>query len=120
MSPNTGVSKLSTMPVSVPSRHLLPDSVLHTDCWKGYIGVAEELSVEHRAVNHTEGFIDNETGVHTNSIEGKWAGLKRRITLRGRVKDTLPGYLFEQIWRKRHERELWSAFLSALREIGYE
>ena len=61
-----------------------------------------------------------ETGVHTNSIEGKWAGLKRQITLRGRVSETLPGYLFERIWRHRNKDKLWKSFLNALSEIYYE
>jgi transposase-like protein len=106
--------------IDVLSKHILPGSIVHTDCWKGYIGIDEQLPIEHRTVNHKEGFVDGDTGVHTNTIEGKWAGLKRRITLRGRVKETLPDYLFEQIWRKRNENRLWAAFVAALKDVYYE
>lgn len=105
---------------NVLSKHLLPGTILHTDCWKGYCGIQEQLDVEHRCVNHTLGFVDQQTGVHTNTIEAKWAGLKRRITLRGRVSEKLPGYLFEQIWRARNKDHLWSGFISALKEINYD
>lgn len=101
-------------------RHIKPGSIVHTDCWKGYIGIDNIMDVSHKKVNHSMWFVDNETGVHTNSIEGKWAALKRRITLRGRVADTLPGYLFEQIWRNIHKDTLWNSFITALKEVYYE
>ena len=103
--------------VDVLSRHILPGSILHTDCWRGYCGVDVELNIEHRNVNHSVGFVDRETGVHTNTIEAKWASFKRRITLRWNVADMLPDYLFEQIWRQRNRDQLWAGLLSALKEI---
>jgi transposase-like protein len=106
--------------VDVLSKHILPNSIVHSDCWKGYCGISEKLNVDHYTVNHEVGFVDNETGVHTNSIEGKWSALKQKITLRGRTKENLPDYLFEQIWRNRHENALWAGFISALREVYYE
>jgi transposase-like protein len=104
----------------VLSRHILPGSIVHTDLWRGYCGIDDVLGVEHRTVNHSVAFIDHETGVHTNSIEGKWAALKRKITLRGRVSETLPDHLFEQIWRARNKDRLWEGFLSTLKEIHYD
>jgi transposase-like protein len=106
--------------IDVLSKHVLSGSIVHTDCWRGYAGIEEPLGIEHRTVNHSIGFVDSESGVHTNTIEGKWAGLKRRITLRGRVKDRLPDYLFEQIWRARHRNTLWESFISALCALSYE
>lgn len=106
--------------VDVLGRHILPGSVVHTDCWRGYSGIVEAIDVSHETVNHSVGFIDHATGVHTNSIEGKWASLKRRITLRGRVRDKLGEYLFEQIWRHKSKCDLWAAFLNALRVVHYE
>jgi len=106
--------------VDVLADHLLPGTILHTDCWKGYLGIDEKLQVEHRTVNHSRFFADPESGVHTNSIEGKWAALKRKITLRGRDKGQLPSYLFEQIWRGRNEQSLWEGFLRALKDVYFE
>ena len=84
------------------------------------MGIDEKLDISHETVNHSIGFVDKEKGGHTNSIEGKWAGLKRRITLRGRVSETLPGYLFEQIWRHKNNSDLWESFINALREVYYD
>jgi len=100
--------------------HVLPGSIVHTDCWNGYSNISETVGVVHRTVNHSKNFVDPESGVHTNSIEGKWAGLKRRITLRGRVKELHPDYLFEEIWRTRNRGKLWDGFISSLTEVIYE
>jgi ISXO2-like transposase domain len=103
--------------VDVLSRHLLPGTILHSDCWKGYIGIDLELDIIHKTVNHSIEFVDSESGVHTNTIEGKWAALKRRITLRGRVKDSLDNYLLAEIWRSKNKSVLWSAFIHALKDV---
>lgn len=105
--------------VDILSDHVLEGSIVHTDLWKGYVGIDQDIGVTHRTVNHSKEFVNSATGVHTNSIEGKWAGLKRRIVLRGRVESTLPNYLFEQIWRSKHKNDLWNGFISSLREISY-
>lgn len=106
--------------VDVLSRHILPGTIIHSDCWRGYVGIDSELDVVHKCVNHSIGFVDAATGVHTNTIEAKWASLKRRITLRGRVKEMLDGYLFEQVWRNKHKDALFTAFISALKEVHFD
>jgi hypothetical protein len=106
--------------VDVLSRHILPGTILHTDCWRGYFNIDTKLDVTHSQVNHSLGFIDNDTGVHTQSIEARWAVLKRKITLRGRVESILPGYLLEHIWRLKNKDHLWKAFLSSLASVYYE
>lgn len=103
----------------VLSKHIAEGSILYSDCWKGYVDVEEALDIPHFTVNHSKGFKNQENGVHTNSIEAKWGLLKRRITLRGRVKDNLPGYLMEQIWRNKHKEAIWRGFIEALAEMHY-
>lgn len=103
----------------VLSRHISSGTILHTDCWKGYCNIDQKLDVQHFTVNHSVEFVNHDTGVHTNSIEGKWAGLKRRICLRGRVSDRLDGYLLEEVWRKANEGTLWISLLRAMRTVGY-
>ena len=106
--------------VDVLSRHVLPGTILHSDCWKGYAGIDSKLDLIHKTVNYSTAFVDSESGVHTNTIEGKWAALKRRITLRGRVKGKLDNYLLTEIWRAKNKGALWGAFIDALREVHYE
>ena len=38
-----------------------------------------DFGMEHQTVNHTEHFVDPVTGVHTNTIEGTWNGMKMHI-----------------------------------------
>jgi transposase-like protein len=116
--------------IDVLSKHILPGSIVHTDCWRGYCDIEENLGVERRTVNHSKGYVElkeTEFGdwivvdkVDTNTIEAKWGALKQKILLRGNVSERLPNYLLEQIWRMRNRSRLWAAFLSALGEIFYE
>ena len=100
--------------------HVLPGSIIHSDCWKAYSRLSSELDVEHRIVNHSKGFVNKTDGTHTNTIEAKWGALKRKISIRGRVKDRLDSHLMEQIWRAKHASSLWFAFIDALRIVHYE
>ena len=50
-----------------------PKSIVFTDCWRGY--QLQGLDVIHRRINHSRN--QGETfGIHTNTIEGCWNGLK--------------------------------------------
>jgi transposase-like protein len=103
------------------SRHVAPGSIVYTDLWRGYIGIEEieEMNMTHRTVNHSENFVDPNTGAHTNTIEGFWNGLKLQIPSRNRTKNTITNYLLECIWRKKNKDDLWTGFLNALKTTGY-
>ena len=52
-------------------------------------------------VNHSENFVDPYTGAHTNTIEGLWSQVKRKLkAMNGTLRSQLPGYLDEFNWRK--------------------
>jgi transposase-like protein len=97
--------------------HVLPGSIVHTDGWRGYTGIDVACSVIHRTVNHQEGFIDHETGVHTNVVEGTNCALKRKVPIRSRVKKGIVEHLGEFVWRRQNEGDLWDSFIRAMREI---
>jgi transposase-like protein len=101
------------------ARHVLPGSIVHTDLWRSYFGVADLIGVSHLTVNHSQTFVDEDTGVHTNYIEGSWAGIKIRIPVRCRNQRFVQDHLFEFMWRRRHERDLWGGFLGALKDVKY-
>ena len=44
-----------------------PGSIVYTDCWKGYTEIHKYY--EHHTVNHSIGFKDPISGIHTNTIE---------------------------------------------------
>lgn len=60
-------------------------SIVHTDCWRGYASLEDRTGPRHMTVNHSEGFINRETGVHTNFDEGTNFALKRKIPIRCRT-----------------------------------
>jgi transposase-like protein len=97
--------------------HVLPGSIVHTDGWRGYSGIATVFPVIHRVVNHRDGFIDHETGVHTNVVEGTNFALKRQIPVRSRVKDGIEEHISEFIWRRQNEGSLWESFIRAIRDV---
>lgn len=101
--------------------HVLPGSIIHTDLWKGYTWLNEDMDYMHRTVNHSQCFKDESTGVHTNFVEGTNNGLKQRIMVRSRLRDGIEGHLDEFVWRRKHEKEdLWERFIDALRDIHYD
>ncbi len=88
--------------------------------WKGYDGIYALFGLEHLTVNHSVEYVNQETGVQTNFIEGSWAGIKMRIPIRSRVSNEIGMHLFEIIWHRCHEKDLWTVFLSALREVAFD
>ena len=93
-------------------------SIVYTDCWRGYSAVSAEYA--HFQVNHSMHFVDPDTGIHTNSIEGFWNGLKLQVPPRNRVKDGMGTKLMSIIWRKQNKEALWSEFLKALSDVHYD
>lgn len=113
----------------VISKHVYPGSIIYTDLWRSYSQLATNFDYTHFTVNHSKQYVniieyDCEDyivveKVHTNSIEGTWSGIKRCIPSRNRVKSGVDEHLFEFIWRRVNEKNLWGAFLEALREVVY-
>jgi transposase-like protein len=65
--------------LAVIKRHVKKGSKIYTDGWRGYLNIEPILKIEHFTVNHCETFVDPVTGVHTNSIEEPWSGIKFNI-----------------------------------------
>ena len=51
-------------------KHVRPGSIVITDCWKGYNRLKDFY--DHFSVNHSENYVDPNTGATTNNIEGVW------------------------------------------------
>jgi transposase-like protein len=102
----------------VISRYVRPGSIVHTDCWRGYASL-NELGIDHKTVNHKKHFKDPISGVHTNTIEGTWAGIKGSIAVRNRNKGTVDKHLLAFIWRRENANRLWNALIQAFAETIY-
>jgi transposase-like protein len=79
-----------------------PESIVYTDEWKSYSGLAETFAA-HSRVNHSTGrYVDGDA--YTNTVEGFFGNLKTGI--RGNYKKVshkhLQGYLNEFVWRYNH------------------
>ena len=105
--------------LDVISTYVLPGSIVHTDLWRGYFNLEQKLNMRHLTVNHSEGFIDRDSGCHTNTIEGTWCGVKRNVPIRNRVASRIDQYLLEFVWRRKNQLSLWKGFIEALAEVGY-
>ncbi|KAG2206083.1 hypothetical protein INT47_003732 [Mucor saturninus] len=89
----------------VISRFVKPGSIVRTDCWAAYNGLSLlDIQIVHQTVNHSEGF--NINGIHTNTIEGSWNGIKQKLPARKRTKTDMPWNLVEFIWRRKHLGDL--------------
>ena len=61
--------------VPIIKQHVLPGTIIISDCWKAYSRLTEEGYV-HQTVNHSKEFVNRETGAHINTIES--TGLESR------------------------------------------
>jgi hypothetical protein len=102
-------------------RHVAVGSIIHSDTWKGYSTLElERLGYSHGWVNHSVEFVHQATGIHINTIEGTWSGVKSTVNKRNRVASLLDGYLMTFIWRRKYRGMLWSRLLIAIATVKYE
>ena len=104
---------------NIISRHVYPGSIILTDLWRGYFRLADNFDYTHHTVNHSVNFVDPITLTHTNTIEGTWAGIKLGIPGRNGVAGEVDNHLFEFVWHRVHENNLWVGYLNALRDIAF-
>ncbi len=78
-------------------QHVKPLTEIHSDEWRAYRRIKKE-GFTHYTVNHTENFVDPETGKHTQLIECLWNVAKIEIDKRARGKSEtlLRGYLAQK------------------------
>ena len=63
-------------------RKINPQSIIMSDMWRGYNNLEillNEYNYTHMQVNHSQNFINNETGANTQSIEAFWSVMKRTL-----------------------------------------
>ena len=83
-------------------QHIYPGATIISDCWAAH-NLIDELPklYTHYTVNHSEAFVDEETGAHTNTIESTWqkfkSGHKKRF---GTHRSLFSTYLCDFLWRR--------------------
>jgi transposase-like protein len=97
-------------------RHILPGTIVITDLWKGYnTQDMIQSGFIHYTVNHSQTFVDPQSGAHTNTIEGTWSGIKYVVNKRNRTHDKVGAYLFVFIWRRQYAGMYWDRVVQLLR-----
>ena len=85
--------------LSSPSSYR-PGSVIYSDEWRAYSSLPA-LGYMHLTVNHSQNFVDPNTGANTQMVERMWGGCKsimrQQKTMHSRLFDT---YLQEYMWRR--------------------
>ena len=78
-------------------RKVIPDSIVYSDCWRGY-NVLDVSEFKHFRINHSQLFADKKN--HINGIENFWNQAKRHMRkFNGVPKDHFSLFLKECEWR---------------------
>ena len=89
-----------TLVTGLVQNFIEPGTLIISDKFSPYFNLNNSGYV-HLMVNHSENFVDPYTGAHTNTIEGVWSQVKRKLkAMNGTHSDKLPSYLDEFNWRK--------------------
>jgi transposase len=62
--------------ISIIKRKVVPDSIVYSDCWRGY-NVLDVLDFDHFRINHSKLLADRHN--HINGIENFWNQAKRHM-----------------------------------------
>ncbi|XP_028970911.1 uncharacterized protein LOC105030231 isoform X2 [Esox lucius] len=62
--------------IPIIRRHVRRGSTILSDCWRAYVRSLNRLGYNHQTVNHTNNFVDPQSGYHTQHIERAWQTIK--------------------------------------------
>ena len=92
----------STTLMPIIEHKVVPDSIVYSDCWRGY-NVLDVSDFKHYRINHTKLFADQKN--HINGIENFWNQAKRHMRkFNGVPKENFGLFLKECEWRFNNPR----------------
>lgn len=88
--------------LSLIQEYILPGTEIISDGWPAYFRINQlPEQYTHLVVNHSENYVDPDTGACTNHIESEWQKLKMENKKRYGTQSTVfESYFSEYIWRK--------------------
>lgn len=98
--------------IPVVKKHVLPDTIIHSNCWKAYSTLSNE-GFTHYTVNQSEEkeFL-NKSDVHTRNIEACWRDVKAWLLRSGNKRELSHKYISKYLFCKAfHEEERLHYFL---------
>ena len=99
--------------LAVMREYILPGTIIYSDKWAAYSGIAglEGMNYTHHTVCHDRNFVDPETGVHTNGIEGLWSRAKSKIkAMHGTSRDLILEYIAEYMFKLMFPNDTFGQF----------
>lgn len=102
--------------IDLIKKHVAIGTTIHSDCWKGYFDLKLH-GYHHDTVNHSEEFVNSQTGAHTQNIESSWRYMRRFLSRGGVHKDTLADHLSEFLWRRRVKKLKRDPFKQLIMDI---
>ena len=91
--------------------HIRPGTVIYSDQFTPYIPLNQ------LGMNHSKNFVDPDSGAHTNTIEGVWALVKKKLKwMCGTLYEYIPSYLDEFTWFRNFGKD--RAFEQLLEDIA--
>ncbi|CAF3455500.1 unnamed protein product, partial [Rotaria sp. Silwood2] len=84
-------------------KHVYPGTTIWSDEWKAYSRLQTGYGYDHQTVNHSQNFIDPNTGCHTQLIESLWSHTKTKILRTMRGSTLLESHLTEYWYRTTHK-----------------
>jgi transposase-like protein len=94
-------------------KHVDSRSIIHSDCWRAYDRLCE-IFFQHKKVNHSENFVDSINGIHTNTIEGNWCGVKSQIVNTHKTRKFVEIYLIRYTLRRNYKEKMFEMLLKYL------
>ena len=83
-------------------KYIVPGSIIYSDCWKAYEKI-DKKTYQHSVVNHSQNFVDPNTGVHIQNIERLWRDIREGIPRYGRKEYHFNHYLAEFMFKKAYD-----------------
>ena len=106
-----------TLVTGLVQQFVEPGTLIISDKFSPYFNL-NSIGYIHLMVNHSENFVDPLTGAHSNTTEGVWSQIKRRLkAMNGTHRNTLPGYLDEFNWRKCYPGDHFDNLLANIAEF---
>ena len=114
-------NRTRAMLLPIINRHCNEGTIFCSDGWKAYHKLADHLDLEdvlHYSVNHSKNYVDQETGAHTQTIEGFWRYAKSYLPAFGMKPKDLNTYLGAFCWYRFCKQRKLDQFVHLLRCIS--
>lgn len=103
--------------IGIIKERIRPGTTIISDCWRAYDALKDVPEYTHKTVNHSQNFVDPDSGAHTQNIQRSWRNARTFIPKYGRVEHHYEGYIAEYLFRRKFSSSK-SKYCEFLRAIG--